>query len=126
MEKIFGDVGIDRDVLIAGALVHDVGKPYESSERNRARWRANPAAAGKPAIRHPVYGVHIALAVGLPESVVHIVGGHSMFSEGSFISPSLENTIVQHADLAMWKIADAADMFVEKMWVKGKLTEQEE
>jgi 23S rRNA maturation-related 3'-5' exoribonuclease YhaM len=126
MERIFGDIGISHDVLIAGALVHDVGKPFECSERNRARWRANPSAAGRPAIRHPVYGVHVALAVGLPESVAHIVGGHSMFSEGAHIIPSLENTIVQFADLAMWKIADAADLFVEKMWIKGKLNEKED
>ena len=58
--------------------------------------------------------------------MVHIVGGHSVFSEGAHITASLENTIVQHADLAMWKIADAADLFVEKMWIKGKLTEKED
>ena len=92
MEKVFGDIGINKDVLIAGALVHDVGKPFECSERNRARWKAKPAASGKPAIRHPVYGVHVALMAGLPESVVHIVGGHSVFSEGAHITASLENT----------------------------------
>ena len=44
LEQMLGPLGIDRDLLIAGALCHDVGKPYEFSPRNRERWRANPAA----------------------------------------------------------------------------------
>src|ERR1041384_6876350 len=68
----------------------------ERSQRNLPRWRANPARPGLPAIRHPVYGVHIALTAGLPEAIVHIVGGHSMYGEGSLINPSVEDLCVQH------------------------------
>lgn len=116
MEKIYGEIGIDRDVLIAGALVHDVGKAYEVSPKNIARWQEKPAATGLPAVRHPVYGVHLALLAGLPEAVVHIVGGHSLNSEGSFITPSMENLIVQYADLVMWKILDKADLMESRMF----------
>jgi hypothetical protein len=116
MEKIYGPIGIDRDVLIAGSLVHDVGKAYEVSPRNIARWKESPASTGLPAVRHPVYGVHVALMAGLPEAVVHIVGGHSVSSEGSLINPSMECLIVQYADLVVWKILDRAGLMASKMW----------
>jgi putative nucleotidyltransferase with HDIG domain len=102
LESLCGPLGVDRDVLIAGALCHDVGKPYEYSPRNRARWEADPKKAGLPAIRHPVYGAHIALTVGLPEAVAHAAGGHS--AEGERIERSLENTIIHMADVAFWGI----------------------
>jgi putative nucleotidyltransferase with HDIG domain len=110
LEAAIGPLGVDRDELIAAALCHDVGKPYEFGPRNLERWRANPVAAGNPAIRHPVYGVHVALRAGLPEAVVHVVGAHSMLAEGSFVEPSLANVIVQYADIAFWKILERAGL----------------
>lgn len=111
LESVAGPVGIDRDVLIAGALCHDVGKAFEFSPRNQARWQANPAAAGYPSIRHPVYGVHVALAVGLPEAIAHIAGAHS--AEGERVERSLENTIVNIADHAFWTILARAGALAE-------------
>jgi putative nucleotidyltransferase with HDIG domain len=102
LEGLAGPLGIDRDILLAGALCHDVGKPFEYSPRNRARWEADPRLAGFPAIRHPVYGAYIALTVGLPEAVAHAAGGHS--AEGERIERSLENTIIHQADVAFWGI----------------------
>src|SRR5579875_3564200 len=98
LEKICGPLGIDRDLLAACALCHDVGKPFEFSPRNQKRWQDDPAASGYPAIRHPVYGVHVALTVGLPEAVAHTAGAHS--AEGERIQRGLENTIVNFADHA--------------------------
>ncbi len=95
-----------RDDLIAGGLCHDLGKPYEYSPANRARWDGDPSTSGRPAIRHPVYGVLIALLAGLPEGIAHIVGGHS--AEGENITRSLAATIVHHADHAYWEILRSA------------------
>lgn len=106
IEEVMGPLGINRDELIAGALCHDLGKPFEYDPANRARWESNPRASGKPAIRHPVYGVHVALSVGLPEAVAHIVGGHS--AEGEHIIRSLANTVVHHADHAFWEVLISA------------------
>jgi 23S rRNA maturation-related 3'-5' exoribonuclease YhaM len=58
---------INRDLLVACALCHDVGKPYEFDPQNQQRWRDNPATSGLPAIRHPQYGTHACLTAGLPE-----------------------------------------------------------
>src|SRR5437867_7094833 len=42
LEEVVGPVGVDRDLLLACALCHDVGKPFEFSPRNQDRWRSNP------------------------------------------------------------------------------------
>jgi putative nucleotidyltransferase with HDIG domain len=118
MQAVFPALQIDFDVLVAGALLHDVGKAFELSPRNLARWRAAPARTGLPAIRHPVYGVHVALMAGLPEAVVHIVGGHSMYGEGSLINPSIEDLLVQHADHVQWKVLNTADLLTAKMEIR--------
>src|SRR5688500_6144820 len=110
LEQALGPIGVDRDVLIASGLCHDVGKPFEFSQRNLERWRANPGAVGNPSIRHPVYGVHVALTVGLPEGVLHSIGAHSINAEGSFVAPSLENVIVQYADIAFWEVLKRANL----------------
>jgi len=106
LEEVHGDIGINHDLLWACALCHDVGKPYEFSPRNQARWKADVAAAGYPAIRHSVYGVYICLTVGLPEAVAHTAGAHS--GEGELIQRSLENTLVHHADYAYWFVLGRA------------------
>ncbi len=42
----FPELSIDRDLLIACGLCHDVGKPYEFDPLNQERWRSDPGAAG--------------------------------------------------------------------------------
>jgi putative nucleotidyltransferase with HDIG domain len=106
LEKIVGPLGIDYDILIAGGLCHDVGKPFEFSPRNHERWRTKPQASGWPAVRHPVYGAHLALTVGLPEAVVNAACGHSR--EGEFIQRSLETTCVHAADKGFWQVMTIA------------------
>ncbi len=106
MEAQMGPLGIDRDLLIAAALCHDVGKPFEFSYRNQERWKNDPRVSGHPALRHTLYGVHMALTVGLPEEVAHVAGTHS--KEGQFITRSLINTIVYHADHAFWEVLGSA------------------
>ena len=108
MTAMFPGLKVDRDILIAGALCHDLGKPWEFDPENQTRWEKSPRASGWPSIRHPGYGVHVCLTVGLPEEVAHIAGGHS--GEGELVIRSLENTIVNHADHAFWRILDAGGL----------------
>ncbi len=102
---------IDRDLLIACALCHDVGKPFEFSPRNQSRWHSGARATGLPAVRHPAYGVHLALTVGLPEVVVHSAGYHS--GEGELVERSLLVTIIRHCDRAFWDIVRHAGLLAE-------------
>ena len=108
MAALNPDLAIDRDVVVAGGLCHDVGKPWEFDPGNRRRWEAAPRAVGLPSIRHPAYGVHICLTVGLPEAVAHIAGAHS--GEGELVVRSLEGTIVHLADIGYWTMALAGGL----------------
>ena len=104
----YPEADIDRDIVIAGGLLHDVGKPFEFDPVRRAKWKADPSRAGLPSIRHSVYGVHVCLAVGLPEDVAHIAFSHSY--EGDFVVRSLEAIIVHRADSLWWAVAGAAGL----------------
>lgn len=102
------DMAIDQDIIVAGGLCHDVGKPWEFDPENRKRWEAAPRASGLPSIRHPAYGVHLCLTAGLPEAVAHIAGAHS--GEGELLIRSLECTIVHLADIGYWTMALAGGL----------------
>ena len=45
------EMRINRDIVIAGGLCHDVGKPWEFDPENRKRWESAPRATGLPSIR---------------------------------------------------------------------------
>jgi len=106
--EMFPGIEVDRDIVLAGALCHDIGKPYEFDPANRKRWTGNPSRSGEPALRHSVYGAHVCLAVGLPEEIAHIALGHSL--EGQHIGLSTECYIVRHADHTWWHIAGAVGL----------------
>ena len=105
MAGLFPDFRYGRDILIAGCLCHDIGKVWEFDPANVKRWKAAPRAAGKPSLRHPAYGVHICLTLGLPEEVAHCAAAHS--GEGELVLRSLENTILHQADYTFWRVAEA-------------------
>jgi len=64
------DPGLSLDVVIAGALIHDISKLYEfGTDGSRTEfWDM---------LGHPYYGVHLAARAGLPLEVSHIVLSHS-------------------------------------------------
>jgi putative nucleotidyltransferase with HDIG domain len=117
LEDVLGEIGIDYDLLVAAALVHDVGKAYEFAGWDR--WKEQRSRTGSPALRHPVYGAHLALRVGLPEEVVHCVAAHPYMGEGQFVKASLVTTIVQYADVAFWKALEAGGLLEAEMDITG-------
>jgi putative nucleotidyltransferase with HDIG domain len=100
MGSAYPELEIDMDVIIAGGLVHDVGKAWEFDPVNRDRWKQSQKRFGRPSVRHPAYGAHICLTVGLPEEVAHIAMAHS--GEGELLLRSLECMIVHQADYTFW------------------------
>lgn len=110
LNENFQGFEVDVDEVIAGGLCHDLGKPFEFDTANQERWQSDPRVSGFPAVRHPVYGVHVALLAGLPECIVHIAGAHS--AEGENVVRSLAGEIIRHADHAFWRILDKAGVLV--------------
>jgi putative nucleotidyltransferase with HDIG domain len=108
MAESYPDLQIDHDIVVAGGICHDIGKPWEFDPKNRERWKRNPKRAGVPSIRHPAYGAHICLTAGLPEEVAHVATAHS--GEGELLERSLENTIVHFADHAFWHVLLAGNL----------------
>jgi putative nucleotidyltransferase with HDIG domain len=88
---------IDMDVVIAGAILADVGKLLEYEKIDG---KAVQSERGK-ALRHPFTGVHLALACGVPDAVCHIVATHA--GEGNMVKRSTEAYIVHHADFMSYE-----------------------
>lgn len=86
---------IDMDRLIAGGLLHDVGKLLEIGPDGKGGYRKTHA--GRCA-RHPISGAIIAAEAGLPDEYVNIVACHAKEGEGK---PQVIETILVHqADFA--------------------------
>jgi putative nucleotidyltransferase with HDIG domain len=93
MKDNFGDeIKIDFDILIAGAILIDVGKLIEY---DKVDGKLTTSKAGK-LLRHPFSGVAIADRFGLPPEVQHIIAYHA--KEGDLAKRSTEAIIVHHAD----------------------------
>lgn len=88
-----GELEVDMDVLIAGAILADVGKllEYVLDENNQAI----QGEYGKY-LRHPFSGVSLAEEAGLPAEVCHIIATHA--KEGDMVKRTTEAYLVHHAD----------------------------
>ncbi len=93
MKENFGnEIEINMDILIAGAILIDIGKLLEYEIVDG---KLTTSEAGK-LIRHPFSGLAIADRFGLPAEVQHIIATHS--KEGDLGKRSVESIIVHHAD----------------------------
>lgn len=86
-------LAVKMDVVIAGAILADVGKllEYEMGPDGKCR----QSASGE-ALRHPFTGVALALECGVPHDVCHVIAAHA--AEGHLVKRSTEAWIVHHAD----------------------------
>src|SRR5205807_6132893 len=87
-------IPIQRDYLIAGALLADVGKPLEYDKD-----KSGKVVQGKfgQQLRHPFSGVALAYKHGIPAEVMHMIATHS--HEGDKMERSIVSIIFHHADL---------------------------
>jgi len=119
--KHFPEISIDRDIVLTGALCHDIGKAWEFDPVNLKRWATDPSKTGQPSMRHSVFGAHVCLVAGLPEEIAHIALGHS--TEGQHIGLSLECMFVRTVDHSWWDLAGAAGLLLpESMGPAQKMT----
>ena len=83
---------VNRDYLIAGALLADVGKLLEFEI---VGGKPNKSDYGKH-IRHPFSGVGLAFKHDLPSEVMHVIATHSKEGHGEKLLP--ESIIFHHCD----------------------------
>lgn len=86
------DLPVDMDVLIAGAILADVGKLLEYVLKDG---KAVQGSYGKY-LRHPFSGVSLAEECGVPPAVCHIIAAHA--HEGDLVKRSTEAYLVHHID----------------------------
>jgi putative nucleotidyltransferase with HDIG domain len=92
------DENINLDFLIAGALLHDVGKLLEYVKKDGKYVKGKYGEK----FRHPVSGALLAKELGLPDEVVLIIYAHS--HEGDKLKRSPEAVIVNHCDFIDFEI----------------------
>ena len=89
---------VNRDYLIAGALLADVGKLLEFEIVNGQPVKSD---YGKH-IRHPFSGVGLAFKHGVPSEIMHIIATHSKEGAGEKRLP--ESIIFHHADFVDFEL----------------------
>jgi putative nucleotidyltransferase with HDIG domain len=96
-------INLNRDYLLAGALLHDVGKLFEYS---REGGRFVKSGEGK-LLRHPISGAAFAYKYEIPSEVLHIIAAHS--KEGDGARRTIEAVIVNHADFVNFDVLKMQD-----------------
>jgi len=89
---------LNKDYLLAGALLHDVGKLIEYEFKDGKVVKSKLSAK----MRHPAIGAKLAQECGLPNEVVHIIAAHS--HEGDTMNRTPEAIIIHHCDFIDFEI----------------------
>lgn len=85
---------INRDYLIAGAILHDVGKLIEYEKTSDGA--TVKSDLGKN-LRHPFSGCALAVKHNIPYEIAHIIANHAKEGDGTLRSP--EAVIVNKCDM---------------------------
>lgn len=99
---------VNEDRLIAGALLHDVGKLVEIQRNEDGTYKKS---RNGHCMRHPISGTVIAAQAGLPEEVLNVIACHAKEGESR---PQVLETVLVH-------LADFATFDPLSMWAKGTL-----
>lgn len=113
-EKYFKNLPykVNFDRLIAGALLHDIGKILEIEPDGKGGFKKS--RNGK-LLRHPMSGIIIASEAGIPDEILNIIACHAKEGEGA---PKVIETIFIHQ-------ADFATFDPLVMFEKGTLIGEE-
>ena len=88
---------VDLDRLLAGGLLHDVGKLLEIERDGSGGYRKSHS--GRCA-RHPISGAIMAAKAGLSEEIVNTIGCHA--KEGDGRPQVIETILIHQADFATY------------------------
>jgi putative nucleotidyltransferase with HDIG domain len=83
---------LNMDYIIAGGLLHDIGKLLEY-QKSQGLYKKSAQGA---LLRHPFSGAGLAMKHGLPDEIVHIIAMHAREGDLGYRTP--EAIIIHHAD----------------------------
>jgi len=87
---------VDYDRLLAGGLLHDVGKLVETEPDGKGGYRKSRAGA---CLRHPISGTALAVEAGIKDdTVLNTIACHAKDGEGA--PKCLETVLIHQADFA--------------------------
>ena len=93
LQEAYGERNkVKRDILIAGALLADVGKVLEFAYIDGKYVKSEHAQY----LRHPFSGVGLAWEQKIPDSVMHVIAMHSKEAAGGKRTP--EGIVFHHCD----------------------------
>jgi putative nucleotidyltransferase with HDIG domain len=87
-----GAMPMNRDYLVSGGILHDVGKLLEY---RRVGDKFVKSEIGKD-LRHPFSGTALAYKHGIPSAICHLIAVHAKEGEGARRTP--EAVIIHYAD----------------------------
>ncbi|MCD6417521.1 HDIG domain-containing protein [bacterium] len=93
VKSMYPEFEYNRDILIAGAILHDVGKFLEYARSDDGK--IVKSFFGK-ILRHPFSGAALAYEMRLPDEVVHIIAVHAHEGDNGYRTP--EAIIINKAD----------------------------
>lgn len=99
VEKYYKRHHVDfcRDYVIAGALLHDIGKLTEFVMKDGEV----DHSANAQLMRHPLSGALLAAQAGLSDVIVHLIATHSFEGDQSYQTP--ESDFVRTIDLFVFR-----------------------
>ena len=86
---------IDFDRLVAGALLHDLGKLMELERTEDGGWRKSHSGR---CTRHPVSGAILAGKLGFDDEMLNVIACHAKEGEGR--PQVIETVLIKQADFA--------------------------
>jgi putative nucleotidyltransferase with HDIG domain len=93
MSAFYGSaMPLNRDYLISGGILHDVGKLLEYKREGGAFVKSE---IGKD-LRHPFSGTALAYKHGIPSAICHLIAVHAKEGEGARRTP--EAIIIHYSD----------------------------
>lgn len=91
-------IRINRDYMLSGALLHDVGKLFEYKREGGGFVKSEEGKL----LRHPISGAAFASTYAIPQEILHIIAAHS--KEGDGARRTVEAIIVNHADFINFEV----------------------
>ncbi|MDA8442287.1 MAG: HD domain-containing protein [Peptococcaceae bacterium] len=130
MAEIAGQIGscvrdLDQDLLLTGALLHDIGKAQEYSYVGKIDYTNDGRLLGHIVMGYQMLDEQMSQIVGFPAELrlrlLHIILSHH--GQYEFQSPKrpkfAEALIIHHADMLeadLWKFKDAKEKFPGQDW----------